>query len=42
MKLIEKLGLIDGDNLKAMDLEIDLISLKNNLDSRILNNPDKV
>jgi hypothetical protein len=42
IKIIHLLGIVDGELLKSTDLEIDLISLKNNLESRILNNPDKV
>ncbi|CAD8082483.1 unnamed protein product [Paramecium sonneborni] len=33
--------LIDGENLKQSDLESDLVSIKNNVDSKYIYNPDK-
>ncbi|CAD8172456.1 unnamed protein product [Paramecium pentaurelia] len=41
MKLINKLAIIDGDLLKQQDVEIDIVSLKNNIDPKYIYNPDK-
>jgi hypothetical protein len=42
MKFVNLIGVIDGELLKATDLEIDLISIKNNIEVKMLYNPDKV
>lgn len=33
--------MVDGENLKLSDLESDLVSIKNNVDSKFIYNPDK-
>jgi hypothetical protein len=32
---------MDGETLKIVDVEIDLISLKNNIEQKLIYNPDK-
>ncbi|CAD8162810.1 unnamed protein product [Paramecium octaurelia] len=41
MKLLNRLAIIDGDLLKAQDVEIDIVSLKNNVDPKYIYNPEK-
>jgi hypothetical protein len=42
MKMILSLGVVDGELLKSTDIEIDLISIKNNLEQKYIYNPEKV
>lgn len=35
------MGLLDGEGLKMQDVELDLASIKNNIDQKIIYNPDK-
>jgi hypothetical protein len=41
VKFVQHSGIIDNNLLKGTDIEIDLISVKNNIDPAVINNPEK-
>ncbi|CAD8071605.1 unnamed protein product [Paramecium sonneborni] len=41
MKMIQQIGIIDNDSVKTQDVEIDLVSIKNNIDPKFIYNPEK-
>ncbi|CAK71521.1 unnamed protein product (macronuclear) [Paramecium tetraurelia] len=41
IKMIQQIGIIDNESVKLQDVEIDLASIKNNIDPKYLYNPEK-